>query len=194
MQVFPQVVADVVQGFGVRQGWQELDRLAERGLAEQLRSLPGLQGSSDLGFRCGCWRFELQSGEGWGFGLGRPLLQVLGGLGFRRLLAQVIDQLEQGGSGDLDASYLAQGFGIGCQDFLQGAEFGQEALGERENVALRDAIGQQQLQQCLISARGCRAVEKPLTQPLTVTSLCLAAIVHNLDASLAQTGAHYPAA
>jgi hypothetical protein len=37
-------------------------------------------------------------------------------------------------------------------------------------------------------------VEKPLTQPLTVTSLCLAAIVHNLDASLAQTGAHYPAA
>ncbi len=45
---------------------------------------------------------------------------------------------------------------------------------------LRDAVGQQQLNQRLISARGYRAVEEPLAQPLPVTEFAFVAIVHNL--------------
>jgi hypothetical protein len=65
-----------------------------------------------------------------------------------------------------------------CQNPVQSAELGEEALGERLNVALGNAVGQQQLEQSRIRTRRNIAVEKPPAQPLTVTGFAFVVCIH----------------
>jgi len=70
---------------------------------------------------------------------------------------------------------------VGCQHLIQVAKTGKQGFSQRLNVSLGNAVGQQQFEQRLISARGCFAVKKPLPQSLAVTGLAIVAVVHNLD-------------